>query len=79
MADQDFSDALTTFRGDQDLILKRGMARRALGRCEEAVRDFDVILAANPGNWEAEKARGYCRIDNGEILGGIGDVFSSWF
>jgi len=55
------------------------LARRALDRCDEAVQDFDVILVANPGNWEAEKARGYCRIESGSVLSGIGDVVSSWF
>lgn len=79
LAEADFSDALRAFRNDHDLMLKRGLSRRALDRCDEAVEDFDVLLVANPGNWEAEKARGYCRIESGNVLSGIGDVMSSWF
>ena len=79
LAEADFNDALKSFRGDQDLMLKRGLALRALDRCDEAVKDFDMLLVANPSNWEAEKARGYCRIESGSVLSGIGDVVGSWF
>ncbi len=79
LAEADFSDALGVFRDDKYLMLKRGLARRALNRCEDAITDFDTLLASDPSNAEAEKARGYCRIESGKVFSGISDVVSSWF
>ena len=77
-ADAALSRALELSPGVGVFHAQRARVRAELGRCEEAIADYDVALRVNPADSASLKGRGVCRLRGGSLLSGMGDLIGSW-
>lgn len=78
-ARSDLDRAIMLRPQDARLRFARGDILRRLGRCDDAIRDFDAGLSLDPGNAAARSARASCKLSEGRYLGAASDMIVSWF
>lgn len=78
-AKSDLDDAIRAEPSDPELRFARAAVLKQLDRCDQAIRDYDLGLAARPDNSAALAARGRCKMGEGSVFDGVGDMISSWF
>ncbi len=75
----DLDQAIKARPDDPELRFARAGVLKDLGRCDLAIRDYDLGLAARGDNASARATRGRCKVGEGSLFDGLGDILGSWF
>lgn len=78
-AKRDLDLAVEAQPDDPTLRFERAQLLAQMDQCVEAIRDLDVSLLLTPSNGDALKARGRCKLAEGSLLDGLGDMISAQF
>jgi protein O-mannosyl-transferase len=68
-----WTDVLHKFPGTQRALINRGNALFDLGRHQEAIKDYNIVLAKNPTDVAAYINRGRAKANIGDLQGAISD------